>query len=147
MSKEGTTRVLDLAALESPHSEIEGIVIVNNKLNEKWLGKGLKCCDNVVVADGGANKLYETRFREATHVKSVVGDFDSIKTHVREYYETRGTKFEVIEDQNTNDFQKAILKCIRSGWQNLFCFGAFGGRMDHSMSNLSSTTKLSKAYP
>lgn len=142
-----TGRYLDLSALDNPGTKISGIVIVNNILNEKWLAKGLNCCNNVVIADGGANKLYDTKFRDVDFVRSVVGDFDSIKPEVRKFYEQKGAKFIKIEDQNYNDFQKAVIQCINSNWNKLFIFGAFGGRMDHSLANLSNTNKMCNKFP
>jgi thiamine pyrophosphokinase len=29
-----------------------------------------------------------------------------------------------------NDFGKAVDFCMKRGWEQIFCFGAFGGRMD-----------------
>lgn len=75
--------VIDLSLLDTHDPFLEGIVIVNNILNESWLEKGLKACQNVVIADGGANRLYETRFRETDKVRAIVGDFDSIKDYVK----------------------------------------------------------------
>lgn len=31
----------------------------------EWLGKALKASKNLVVADGGANYLYDTSFRDS----------------------------------------------------------------------------------
>ena len=78
--------VCDLKLLEEPDSHIESLVIVNNVLNEEWLKKGLRCCENIVLADGGANRFYETPFRNNPKVRAVVGDFDSLKPHVRSFY-------------------------------------------------------------
>ena len=43
-----------------------------------------------MIADGGANKLYDTPFRDVPNVRAIVGDFDSIKPHVREFYAKKG---------------------------------------------------------
>lgn len=59
------------------------MVIVNNVLNMQWLDKGFRACNNIVIADGGANKLYDTPFKSDPKIRAIVGDFDSIKDNVR----------------------------------------------------------------
>ena len=70
--------VCDFQKLEIVNSQIDSLVIVNNKLNEEWLYKGLEAAHNVVLADGGANRFYETPFRHWRNVRAIVGDFDSL---------------------------------------------------------------------
>ena len=56
--KQDSRIVYDFEKMNQPNSKIDSIVILNNKLNERWLSKGLNCTDNVVLADGGANRFY-----------------------------------------------------------------------------------------
>ena len=44
-------------------------------------------CQNLILADGGANKFFNTSFKDNTKVRSIVGDFDSLHNHVRNYYQ------------------------------------------------------------
>lgn len=76
----------------------------------------------------------------------MVGDFDSLKPHVRTYYEERGVELEKIWNQETNDFEKSVKKSIRMGWKKIFCFGAFGGRMDHTLGSMHHSSKLCKQH-
>ena len=115
---------------------------MNNELNSEWLGKGLNSCSHVILADGGANKFYRSAFGASNKVRYIVGDFDSLEKGVSRYYEGRGVKLEKIWNQDTNDFEKAVKKSILCGWKNVFCFGAFGGRMDHTLGTMHLSTKL-----
>lgn len=65
---------------------------------------------------------------------------------MRQFYENKGIKFEKVWNQDTNDFEKAFNKSIEMGWKKMFCFGAFGGRMDHTLSSMHHSTKLCKKY-
>lgn len=102
--------------LEDENSSIQCVVIVNNKLNFQWLGKALKCCENIVLADGGANRFYDSPFKDSDKVRAIVGDFDSLKPHVRNYYQGRGVQLQQVWNQDTNDFEKAVKKAISKGW-------------------------------
>ena len=102
----------------------------------------MNCCSNVILADGGANKFYNSEFRSNKKVRYIVGDFDSLQTEVSTFYEDRGVKLEKIWNQDTNDFEKAVKKSVRCGWKTVFCFGAFGGRMDHTLGTMHLSTKL-----
>ncbi len=72
------------------NSTIDAVVIVNNILNYEWLNLGLKDCSNLVVADGGANRLYDSPFRDSNKLRTIVGDFDSIQPHVKQFYSDKG---------------------------------------------------------
>lgn len=46
-----------------------------------------------------------------------------------------------------NDFNKALDFSVNNGWRELFCFGAFGGRMDKTLSCMHLSTKFSRIHP
>lgn len=125
---------------------MDAIVVVNNLLNQEWLYKGLKVADNVVLADGGANRFYNTPFRHWRNVRAIVGDFDSLRPEVESFYKARGVELKQVWNQDTNDFEKSVKNAIESGWNKIFCFGAFGGRMDHTLSSMHHATKLCREY-
>ena len=58
----------------------------------------------MILADGGANRLYKTPFRDNDKIRYIVGDLDSLKVETRAYYEDRGVKVEQVWNQETNDF-------------------------------------------
>lgn len=75
--------IINLSNFDKSNAEIEAVVIVNNTLNIKWLQKGINACKHIIIADGGANKLFETPFRDSDKIRAIVGDFDSLKDDVR----------------------------------------------------------------
>ena len=62
----------------------------------------------MILADGGANKLYQTNYRNNEKVKYIVGDLDSLKPEVEEFYTNKGAKVHKVWNQNKNDFEKAV---------------------------------------
>ncbi len=70
-----------------------------------------------VCADGGANRLYDATMGENSSLDDdtlylpdiITGDLDSLKPHVREYYEAKGVKIIQVEDQNFHDLDKAFM--------------------------------------
>lgn len=35
-------------------------------------------CDHIILVDGGANKFYESKYRDSKKIRCVIGDLDSI---------------------------------------------------------------------
>ncbi|CAK0784158.1 hypothetical protein CVIRNUC_007361 [Coccomyxa viridis] len=109
-----------------------------------------------IVADGGANRLYDALSSPDGHQDNVLsqrdyvpdiikGDLDSIRPDVLKYYSSHGTQvIDESEDQDSTDLQKCIncaLALIASRPEQLhgasiFAAGAFGGRIDHVLSSL-----------
>jgi thiamine pyrophosphokinase len=56
----------------------------------------------------------------------------------------RQVKIEKDEDQNTNDFEKAVILAHRLNFKTLACIGVLGGRIDQELCNLSAIEKYSK---
>ena len=82
-----------------------------------WRDNAAQFC---ICADGGANQLYDAAPRFAQHLSAVearqlvrpaviVGDLDSIKDEVRQFYAQLGTEIkDLSSDQNTTDLQKCL---------------------------------------
>lgn len=91
-----------------------------------------------VCADGGANRV--AKYFEGKEFKKphfVVGDFDSLKSDVRTMFVKSGTEFLKAYDQDFNDLQKTLKQIIKLGITDpVVIFGAFGGRMDHTIASL-----------
>lgn len=98
--------------------------------------KGTKAWDllessrRVVACDGAVN-AYVRRFR--SFPCAVVGDMDSVR-HPRRIAE--GCRFVKIDEQDTNDLEKAVAFCRDSGWRRIAVVGATGRREDHTLGNL-----------
>jgi thiamine pyrophosphokinase len=99
-----------------------------------------------ICADGGANRVFNwfggQRFKNP---ELVVGDFDSLRPHVREFFERSGTKFEHIHDQDQNDLSKCLLTLEKNKIKSpIVVFGAFGGRFDQTIASFSGALVHSK---
>ncbi len=88
----------------------------------------------------------------------IVGDFDSIRPEIQEYYLKKGVKLLKREDQDTTDLEKCLYvsleKISETDVQSngvykdfqIVVLGASGGRIDHTFSAHSSIYKYLKDY-
>ena len=97
-----------------------------------------KCAALRVSADGGANRVHKNFIEKKQNnyiVPDIVaGDFDSLKKDVRQYMESRGTKFIMTYNQDFNDVQKTINVIMKfSPKDPILVMGGYGGRFDHTV--------------
>lgn len=97
-----------------PKSEKAALLILNQAIGtpnlflKLWNKYPLRVC-----ADGGANRLYEL-FEKNEDARSkylpdyIIGDFDSLKPHVGEYYQKSGVPLIKQETQYSTDFSKCL---------------------------------------
>lgn len=110
-----------------------------------------------VCADGGANRLFDELPRmlpgscpEAVRAQylptAIKGDMDSIRPDVASFYSQLGVPIhDLSEDQDSTDLQKCIEFVLQQAREQeiqqqhltLVALGALGGRLDHTLSNLS----------
>ncbi|KAI5779326.1 putative thiamine pyrophosphokinase [Geopyxis carbonaria] len=94
-----------------------------------------------VCADGGANRLYDSRNEAERHSwlpDAVIGDLDSLRGDVRKFYEENGVPVIQDPDQDSTDFGKC-LKWIgqKKGEKiTIVALGGFGGRVDQSFHSI-----------
>ncbi|EFQ33748.1 thiamine pyrophosphokinase [Colletotrichum graminicola] len=100
-----------------------------------------------VAADGGANRLHDmSETAEArshpplTNLDVIIGDLDSLRPSVRDYYTKLEKPAEVIHDpdQYSTDFGKAV-SWIRSNHgpnTDIVALGGLGGRVDQGLSQV-----------
>ena len=107
------------------------------------LANGLSPCKNTVkyfhnkgyktllCADGGANSAKTLDIIP----QYIIGDLDSIKPNVYEYYRD---KCEIIKinRQNDTDVEKCLKFVIKKKYNEVVLLGATGDRLDHSICNL-----------
>ncbi|OQD65700.1 hypothetical protein PENPOL_c005G05075 [Penicillium polonicum] len=88
------------------------LLILNQPINEKAFGVLSKYASYIICADGGANRLFDMPEDNETESKqlpdSIVGDLDSIRPAVREYYEKLGVSVLQDLDQYSTDFTKCL---------------------------------------
>lgn len=108
----------------------------------------------VIAADGGANRLYDdlpglfpdadpdvVRRDHAPH--RIVGDLDSIRGEVRSFYTGLGVPVvDLSHDQDSTDLMKCLDLIVsergeRVGFSEIVALGTQGGRLDHTLLNLS----------
>ena len=94
----------------------------------------------IICADGGANGLTGTKFVP----NIILGDLDSLKPAARRYFSRKKVEIRRIQDQETTDFEKALLYCIEMNLNNITVFGAVSSRPDHTINNFSVLRRYSK---
>lgn len=114
-------------------------IIANGPIeDDAYIAKHLKEYDMVVAADGGLNHCH----RMGLTPDLIVGDGDSIDPHVAEHYS--GVVFRRFpSDKNESDVELAIQAVFTPDVGKITLFGALGGRLDHTLSNL----QLLRRYP
>ncbi len=90
----------------------------------------------IIAVDKGMEFLYEHKIMPSY----IVGDFDSVKAEVADYYRNETTvpirEFNPIKD--ASDTEIAIRMAITLGCTELLILGATGGRLDHFWANVQS---------
>jgi len=121
------------------------IIVSGGELDEEWTLSRLKERkeDCVIAVDRGAEFLYTHRIMPGY----IVGDFDSIKKEVADYYrnETNVPIREYNPVKDASDTEIAIRLAITLGCKELLILGATGGRIDHLWANVQSLSIPFKA--
>ncbi len=86
----------------------------------------------------------------------IVGDFDSIRPEVQEYYQQKNVKLLFRYDQDYTDLEKCLYVSLErvaeysnsNGIKNnaIFILGSAGGRVDHTFSTFSQVLKYINMY-
>jgi len=99
----------------------------------------VKLSDLIICADGGARHLYGSGIKPDV----LIGDFDSIAPDILEEYKKSGVetiKHPVRKDMT--DTELAVEYAVSRGAGRIFIAGAFGTRIDHTLSNLQLLHKI-----
>jgi len=115
------------------------IIIANGDSPKRGIIKYLlkNGIDTIIAADGGANSLYKLDIVP----KYIIGDFDSIRPKVKEYFSDKSEIIK-IERQDDTDVEKALKFAIEKGYETVYLLGGTGNRMDHSICNLGIVLKF-----
>src|SRR5262245_20207474 len=95
--------------------------------------------DLFLAADGAANALPALGLAPDV----VLGDFDSLMPAARD--QMNGAAYIHVHDQEASDLDKAIAYACERGARRITVTGAGGGRMDHTLTNLSLLVKYHPA--
>ncbi|EPQ51624.1 Thiamin pyrophosphokinase [Gloeophyllum trabeum ATCC 11539] len=132
---------------DTAHAQGKYALIILNQpfssslLSRVWAAASWRCC-----ADGGANRLFDLLGYLPDLIK---GDLDSIRSEVREYYESQGVSVVEDEDQYSTDLMKCIssIEALEqsSGSEEqhaIILLGGLSGRLDQTVHTLHLLHKL-----
>ena len=98
---------------------------------------------DIFCADGGANLCYELNLIPL----EIWGDLDSINKDILEYYTEKSViikKFN--KDKDFTDSELIINYLKDKNYDKIYCVGAFGGDIDHELTNINLIYKYENLY-
>lgn len=110
------------------------IIFVNGEYGDLKAYKGIFQKDDILLcADGGANYAYDMGLIPAC----ILGDLDSIKPEVRNYYENCQVEFRQFSPRKDfTDMQLTLELAEERGADEIILVGSLGKRLDHTLANL-----------
>jgi thiamine pyrophosphokinase len=115
------------------------LILANGQAPSKLLvSRHLADADVFVCADGGANAAAKLGIVPDL----IIGDLDSILPATVKKFS--GVTARRIADQNSTDLEKALTWAQKNGYRTVRVLGATGGRLDHTVGNLSALVKFSR---
>jgi thiamine pyrophosphokinase len=136
------------------------IIYLNRPFDLQTLRSLHKISSFTIMADGAANRFYDKFVIQAEENEiiphALVGDFDSIRKDVMEYYKEKNV--EIFHDKSQDDTD--LEKCLRQLQKRiqdeqsykkeksyrLIITGGFGGRMDHTLNNIHILHKFAEKF-
>ncbi len=100
----------------------------------KGFSRAIASADLIIAADSGA----ATALQYGCIPAIVVGDFDSLDTHLLQELSERGSQMrQVAVEKNETDTELAVQAAIEQGATSITLLGALGGeRFDHTIANI-----------
>ncbi len=115
------------------------VILANGSVPSKaLLNRHLADADVFICADGGAN----TAVKLGVTPDLIIGDLDSILPATVKKFS--GVTARRVADQNSTDLEKALAWAHKNGYKVVRVLGATGGRLDHTVGNLSALVKFSR---
>jgi thiamine pyrophosphokinase len=97
----------------------------------------LRAAALIIAADGGANALYEVGLAPHT----VIGDNDSLHETVLAWLQAQGCELvRLPQEKDETDLEMALLLAVERGASTIDVLGALGGRLDHTLANITMLT-------
>ncbi|MCB0722291.1 MAG: thiamine diphosphokinase [Ignavibacteriae bacterium] len=94
----------------------------------------------IICADGGANKISKFRLNPDL----IIGDMDSIDSSRLKDLTKKNTRVIKIKEQETTDFEKCLIFCLKNNLEDISVFGGASPRADHTLNNYSVMKRYSK---
>ncbi|MCX8056157.1 MAG: thiamine diphosphokinase [Ignavibacteria bacterium] len=101
-----------------------------------------KYSPQLIGADGGTNFLFT--INEIPNF--IIGDLDSIKIEVLEYFRQKNVKIIKLKSQYDTDLEKALQLCKRLKFEKILVTSFTGKRLDHTLSNISNALKFANYF-
>ncbi|NMB26145.1 MAG: thiamine diphosphokinase [Firmicutes bacterium] len=111
-----------------------GLIFCNGEFSPEDV-PAVRETDLVICADGGLGHARAVGL--TPHV--VLGDFDSLKSADQKYLHSHRGTIEVFQypaEKDKTDGQLAVEYALDAGVQEIWIFGALGGRIDHTLGNI-----------
>lgn len=106
------------------------IISASPEYDTDFIREYIRSDDYIICADGGLNRLISIGIEPDL----IVGDFDSSENF--DYFKhTEIIRLQVQKDDT--DTMHSAQEAVRRGFRNLVFLGATGGRLDHTLANLS----------
>jgi thiamine pyrophosphokinase len=116
----------------------DAVICLFGKLPKKRFFKHFEDCP-ILAADGAGVKL----LKKGISPDYIIGDLDSFHNKpISKKFDK--SKIILIEDQETNDFEKNLIFAKESGYRNIVILGFHGGELEHSLNNWSVFMRYSK---
>jgi len=129
-----------------PHKDVhtkdetdDAIILINSTIPSHFQ-KFWKTANTKYCADGGANRLHDF-FESDIKSKSmyipdiILGDLDSIRKDVGDFYKNKGAKVIHDPDQDTTDLEKCVMH-LPNTIKSTLVLGGLGGNFTQSLANM-----------
>lgn len=120
----------------SKNKQAVAIVCGGEINNTEWLKQQLSCYQFIIAADSGYDKCIACGFTP----QLIVGDLDSVTANIPDNINL--LTFPSRKDKT--DFMLCLEYCAGQGYDDISVFGAWGGRVDHSLGAIFSLLEISK---
>lgn len=109
----------------------KAIIVCNGSVNTKHLYSNIQKGDFIIAVDGGANKLLKSSFSPSL----IIGDMDSISSNALKKFR-KVQKINFPREKDKVDLELAIDYCIENKFKEILILGAFGSRLDMTLTNV-----------
>ena len=115
------------------------LIIANGPIvDENYHKSLLKNVDLIICADGGANTARKLGIKP----DYIIGDLDSIKPEIYDFYKAQNTEIIKDENQDKTDLELAINLANLKDPSEIVIIGAIGRRIDHTLANILTLNKV-----
>lgn len=116
---------------------MQGLIITGGKIEDAFALNFLKenHSDYTIAADSGMEFFY----RNGLAPDEIVGDFDSVKPEVLDYFKQNNPDIKIRRfqpEKDETDTELAIRTAMEKGCRQIWLLGATGTRIDHVLGNI-----------